>query len=109
MNNHYLVDRSLEIYGNPNGIAAYSPELPYSATLGTPDRDGSQPQRGCVSLARDLNRRNVVALRDCYRGRNPCGVASNHRLVLGAAPLPRVAEYGNPGLRAATTSWLKKD
>ena len=42
-------------------------------------------------------------------GRNPCGVASNDRLVLGAAPLPRVAEYGNPGLRDATTSWLKKD
>src|SRR6185295_3123389 len=33
---------------NPNGIASHSPRLPYSATLGTSDRDLHQSQRDCV-------------------------------------------------------------
>ena len=33
---------------NPNGIASYSPGLPYSATLGLGIRGRSQPQRGCA-------------------------------------------------------------
>jgi hypothetical protein len=55
---------------------------------------------------------NYETCRYCVRaavGHNPCGVATIDRLVLGAASLPRVAEYGNPGLWDATTSWLKKD
>jgi hypothetical protein len=39
-------------------------------------------------------------------GRNPFRVAANDRRGLGAAPSPRVAEYGNPGLSDVTPSGL---
>jgi hypothetical protein len=53
--------------GNPNGIAAHSPRLPYSATLGRRCVESGQPQSGLrrgpavvilqvsAALARDAN------------------------------------------------------
>jgi hypothetical protein len=43
-----------------------------------------------------------VTLGNCNRGHNPFAVDANNRLGLNASPSPRVAEYGNPGLRDAT-------
>jgi hypothetical protein len=82
----------------PNGIVACSPGLPYSATLGRRIAWGPNPEGVAPLVVRMMNnemrRRCVTAtLR-----RNPFRVGANERLVLGAPPSPRVAEYGNPGL-----------
>jgi hypothetical protein len=103
VNNYYMVARSLEIYGNPNGIAAYSPGLLYSATLGRLHAIGPNPN-GVASLAAGVM--NNETWRRCVTApearRNPFGVATNEQLAVCAAPSPRVAEYGNPGLMDAT-------
>ena len=97
-----MVARRLEIYGNPNGIAAYSPGLPYSATLGRLHAIGPNPN-GVASLAAGvMNNETWRGWINAAVGRNPFGVATNEQLAVCAAPSPRVAEYGNPGLRDAT-------
>jgi hypothetical protein len=83
---------------NPNGVAAQSPRLLYSATLG----NGSDHPRNPNGVAAGLHvesARTPIAIRDNrsigYTGRlgpNPGEVAEL------AAVFPRVAEYSNPGL-----------
>src|SRR6185295_12101140 len=87
---------------NPFGVGRSRdyPGLPYSATLGKPDRDGAQPQRGCGCVWKD-EQRNALGVVHARPGPQPLWGWQISRL-------PRVAEYGNPGLRDATTSWLKK-
>jgi hypothetical protein len=87
---------------NPNGIASLSPRLPYSATLGRGIALGPNPE-GVAALALRIvsneTRRGCVS---ATIGHNFFRVGTNYRLGLAAAPSPRVAEYGNPGLKDET-------
>jgi hypothetical protein len=91
---------------NPNGIASHSPRVAVLGYLGTPDRDGSQPQRGCVGRAEDDEQRAMATLCQCYGRPQPLWGYNNDRLRALLPPLPRIAEYGNPGLRVAIPSGL---
>ena len=82
---------------NPNGIASYSPRLPYSATLGRRIAIGPNPN-GVVPLAprmmnNETRRRGVNGT----VSHNPFEVGTNEAIGLATTPSPRVAEYGTLG------------
>jgi len=78
--------------GNPNVIASHSPRLPYSATLGHRAAMGSNPN-GVSPPSPETNPVRV------WIAPQPFRVAGDDWPRL---PLPRVAEYGNPGLKCPT-------
>ena len=84
---------------NPKGVVAQSPRLLYSATLGQVSRS-IQPQRGCGS-GEAKNEKLGAFLWPPIPTQPFQGWATN-LLCVGAAHFPRVAKYGNPGLRGAT-------
>src|SRR6185369_8556685 len=61
---------------NPFGVGRSRdyPGLPYSATLGKPDRDGAQPQRGCGCVGRMNNEMRWGYARET-RAATPLGLA----------------------------------
>src|ERR1700692_3400722 len=71
------------------------------------DRYCARPNPGGVAPGNSNDEQpNVAVLCSGHRSHNPLGVAINNRLCVGAA-IPRVAEYGNPGLRDSTPLGLQ--
>ena len=103
-----LLNEASETVCNPNGIASHSPRLLYSATLGGRIARVSTPT-GLRLFHRSECLQPLMPVQcACYgKAATPSGLATSDRLVLSAPPSPKVAEYGNPGLRDATTSWLR--
>jgi len=74
------------------------PGLPYSATLGRRIAMGPNPN-GVAPLVKGITKqRNVTGCVTTSTGRKPFRVATTADSALATRPLPRVAEYGNPGL-----------
>ena len=87
---------------NPERGCASQPRVAVLGYPGTPDRDGSQPQRGCASAPGDDERAGL-----CNTYSRPQPLRGCREMMASATqPSPRVAEYGNPGLKDGTPSGL---
>lgn len=92
--------------GNPNGIASHSPRVAVLGYLGLLDCDWSQPQTGLRPAIRMMNNRACPRCNGCRRPQ-PLQGCKQLLTCVRAVPLPKVAEYGNSGLRNTTPSGLK--
>jgi hypothetical protein len=85
----------------PEGDPSSSPGLLYSATLGKTASQFPHPNGVAAKPARVHHPPDSF---DVEHFRNPAGVVTNDRLLLGAEQSPRVAEYSNPGLEDGSPS-----
>src|SRR5207247_4802892 len=90
---------------NPEGVAAQSPRLLYSATLGRPIALLPNPNGVVALVLQGRSTTNVAPLcKSIRQDATPLGLGPMTKEVLGFTPSPRVAEYSNPELRDETPS-----
>ena len=88
------------VVATPNGVAVLSPGLLYSATLGEAEAESATPTGLRPAFAATQSRHISLFIILGLRAATPLGLGP-----IAIRP-PRVAEYGNPGLRAATPFWV---
>src|SRR5438552_2125279 len=92
---------------NPEGVAAQSPRLLYSATLGRRIALLPNPNGVVALVLQGRSTTNVAPLcKSIRQDATPSGLGPMTKEVLGSTPSPRVAEYSNPGLKDETPSGL---